>query len=446
MRVKAKDGPKQGLFEKLTSLYIFLLMTVFLFFCGKNGYQGILQSKVNLFYLICGGYVLISVLLFVEEILIGAIKIRSLKWIIAHMSPFQKCVTVYIGLTWISSMLSSYGIVTIIGANRYEGALTITLYGVSAILVSKYGKLQKTQLYLVIAVTTLFSVLCLFQLYGENPFQLYPAGYNYFGAYIDYSGAYLGTIGNVDLVAAFLCMSIPLLLGTILKSDWKLRATAVIPFALAMMVLLKMSVLAGLVGVFGCVTLSIPILLPQSDKGRRIAWLIFTIASSCGLLLIYFMDIGDGMLHEVHQLLRGNIDVTFGSSRIYIWQEVLRRIPEHFWFGTGPDTMLKAGIEGFSRFDTLHGIQIISEIDVAHNEYLNVLYHQGIFAFIAYGSIIFLSFLKWLRFGGQSPRIAVLGMGVFGYVIQAFFGFSMCITAPFFWLLLGLLNGCDANN
>lgn len=446
MRVKAKVSPQQGLFEKLTALYISLVLTFFLFYCGQNGYQGILQSKAHLFFLICGGYVLTSLLLFVEGILVGEIKPHSLKWTIAHMTQFQKCVAVYIVLTWISSILSPYGITSIIGASRYEGALTITFYGLSAILVSKYGKLRKAWLYLVVAVTSLFCALCLFQLYGGNPFELYPAGYNYFGAYVDYAGAYLGTIGNVDLVAAFLCMVIPLLLGVILKSGWKLRGAALIPLILAMLVLLKMSVLAGLVGVFGCLILSLLVLLPQSNKGQRIAWLIFIAVSIGGLLLIYSMDIGDGMLHEVHQLLHGNIDVTFGSGRIYIWQEVLRRIPEHLWFGTGPDTMLKAGIEGFSRFDALHGIQIISEIDVAHNEYLNVLYHQGIFAFLAYGTIIFLSFIKWLRYGSQDPSIAVLGMAVIGYAIQAFFGFSMCITAPFFWLLLGLLDGCDAKN
>ena len=41
--------------------------------------------------------------------------------------------------------------------------------------------------------------------------------------------------------------------------------------------------------------------------------------------------------------------------------------------------MLYGGLEAFTRYDEALGGTIIGRIDVAHNEYLNILYHQGNF-------------------------------------------------------------------
>ena len=160
---------------------------------------------------------------------------------------------------------------------------------------------------------------------------------------------------------------------------------------------------------------------------------------------LYMMDCGTGMLHEAHELLHGNIDPNFGSGRLHIWTEVLRQVPGQLWFGSGPDTMLLTEITSFSRYDSLHDINIVSKIDVAHNEYLNVLFHQGVFALISYLALLGLTIRKWIADGPSNSALGILGAGAAGYCIQAFFGFSMCITAPLFWLLLGLINGAAYN-
>lgn len=436
----------ERIFENITTFYIVLLLTVFLFFCGTQGYQGIFEAKAKIFFLICGGYIIISFLLALEGVIIGEIKPPPLNVLFKETTWFQRAILIYIILTWISALLSPYGPISILGATRHEGALTITIYGLSCVFASKFGRLNQMLYYIFLTSSVIFSVLCIFQLRGGNPFLLYPEGHNYSGAYVDYAGAYLGTIGNVDAVAAYLAMEIPLLWGIILKKAGSSRFLSIPPLILAIYVLLKMSVLAGIVGVIAGILIPIPILLPLQRKYRRIAWGVLAASAIVFAALLYAADVGTGMLHEVHELLHGNIDPDFGSGRIHIWGEVLRQIPEHLWLGTGPDTMFLAGLEGFSRYDSIHGINIASQIDVAHNEYLNILFHQGIFALAAYIAILGISLKKWLSSGYSNPMTAIFGSAALGYCVQAFFGFSICITAPFFWLILGLINGPDGKS
>lgn len=433
------------MFERITIIYIVLLFSVFLFYCGVHGYQEILSAKAQTFYLICGGYVLVCFALALEGIIIGEIRPPSAGAVLHGVSWFQAFVALYLIFTWLSALFSPYRSVTILGASRYEGALTITIYGLSCLLVSRFGRLDRRLFHLLLVSSATFSLLCIPQLHGGNPFHLYPEGYNYAGAYIDYAGAYLGTLGNVDIVAAFLAIEIPILTGAMVKGNGRVRALVIVPLFLAIYVLLKMDVLAGIVGAVCGIIISLPVLLPQSKRERIVAWCTLAIVAVLSVVFLYLTDIGSGMLHEAHELLHGNMDPNFGSGRLHIWAEVLRRVPSQLWFGSGPDTMLLAEIESFSRYDSLHGINIVSKIDVAHNEYLNILFHQGVFALASYLTLLGLTVRNWIAGGSSNRTLGVLGAGAAGYCVQAFFGFSMCITAPFFWLLLGLINGATYN-
>lgn len=424
----------------ITDAYIILMLTAFLFYCGSGGYEDILNAKFRAFCLICGGYVLVSALLSIEGCLIGAIKVRSPKAVLQESSWAQRFSVLYLAFTWVSALLSPHFPATILGASRYEGAFTITLYVLCFLLVSMFGKASPIMLWTAGISIFVFSVICLAQLSGHNPFALYPDGMSYADAYIEYAGAYLGTVGNVDLVAALLCLFIPILLVSMLRFKGTLHRLLLIPLLAALVVLMKMDVLAGLVGVFGGSFLMLPIIVPFQGKHRRL--LGTSVFSSCviGIVALLLVDTGSGFFHELHQLLHGNFDSAFGSGRIHIWSEVLQAVPSNLLFGAGPDTMSYAGLQAFSRYDADLGATIISRIDVAHNEYLNILFHQGILAALSFTGMLCVCAKKWLKYSPEDPIIAVLGGGLWCYCIQAFFGFSMCITAPLFWIALGLLD------
>ena len=145
------------------------------------------------------------------------------------------------------------------------------------------------------------------------------------------------------------------------------------------------------------------------------------------------------MLHEVHNILHGDLDSSFGSGRIHIWKETAAKAVTRPLLGFGPDTMINGGLEPFRRYNAELGITLVARIDTAHNEYLNICYHQGILALGAYIWLLVLLARRWTAAAPADGTTLALGAGIIGYCAQAFFGLSMCITAPFFWTALGLL-------
>ena len=79
-------------------------------------------------------------------------------------------------------------------------------------------------------------------------------------------------------------------------------------------------------------------------------------------------------------------------------------------------------------------------IDAAHNEYLNILANQGVFALLFWLGTLICSAVRFVCRGGQEMHVLICGSAVLGYCVQAFFGISMCISAPFFVLAWALLE------
>lgn len=426
--------------EAITRVYITLLLTVFLFFCSKSGFEGIVGAKHIAFMIVSGGYVAVMLLFRIERILIGNLKARSPKAILRSTSWAQRLMIIYLLITWTSATHSEYWPFTIIGTGRYEGALAITIYVLSFLLVSAYVKLSKSLVWIFGISTTVFCVICILQFLGLNPLWLYPKGIGYADAYVEYSGAFLGTIGNVDLVAAYFSVVIPVLLTLIFALPHKQKYLLLVPLLLSVAVLVKMHVLAGFVGVAaGCAAAAF-ILLARSRSRQKMGLIIMACLLILCLGVVYAVDFDGGMFYEAHEILHGNVDDSFGTGRVHIWKEVLERAKEHPLLGTGPDTMRYGDLEGFQRYDERLEKLLVSKIDVAHNEYLNVYYHQGIFAALAYLAAIVLLVRRWMLASAESKEAMVAGTGMIGYAIQALFGFSMCITAPFFWLCAGIVE------
>lgn len=393
-----------------------------------------------MFCVICGGYLLLMGLFGIECAVTGIVKVPAPLTLLRKSRWSHRFLLAYLLLTWLSALLSPYWPETVLGASRYEGALTITIYGLCFLLISLYARPTPRLLTVFCACVTGFGCLCILQLAGGNPLELYPLGFGYADAYKAYAGAYLGTIGNVGLVAAFLCIAIPILWTGLLRLNGRRRFFLLIPLVISGYVLLRMSVLAGIFGVFAGGAFILPVVLPLPRRQRRLLLVSLLLAAVLFAVLVYGRDFDLEPLHELHQILHGNWDETFGSGRIHIWKSVLQKVPFHLWLGTGPDTMLHADLAPFTRYDAALGGTIVSQIDMAHNEYLNILFHQGILALIAY--LLFLASVirHWIRNSANDPVCAMLGSAVLCYSIQAFFSFSMCITAPFFWLALALLE------
>ncbi len=425
---------KKPLLTQITMAYVYAMLTVFLFFTGKNGYFSIVESKFS-FYLLLTGLYLLSMLIGMvfprkkggSGFPRGENKLRT-----AHLFML-----LYMLVTWVSALFSHYWPYTFIGASRFEGALTLTLYGASFLLISFFGRADRSLLTVFAVSVSAFALICILQIFDLNPFLLYPQGYSFSSPEVD--GLFIGTIGNIDLVSAFVCICIPVLLIVIIRGHDNRRWLLMVPLAALMYVLWRIDVLAGYIGVgLGC-TISLCVTAPLGSKQKKIVAVALIVLFVLLVAAIFLFDwSGNQLLYEMHEVMHGNFDDSFGSQRLFIWRNVWSHVPGRIITGHGPDTMLFDNFEYVAYYDAELG-RYFSYIDTAHNEYLNVIYHQGIIGLIAFLGILACAMIAWLRNQKDDIVSAALGGAVLCYSIQAFFSFSMCLTAPFFWIALAFL-------
>jgi len=188
---------------------------------------------------------------------------------------------------------------------------------------------------------------------------------------------------------------------------------------------------------FGVLTLAVLViwtLIRFLPKKLRLPALLLLLALV--LVLAWALPFGeDGALHELHEVLHGHLEASYGSGRVGVWTYCVRLLQggDRLLTGTGPDTFTR-------RFNTfLHQYyadhpdlpaeeKLIEYFDNPHNEYLAQLINCGIPAMLA-----FLFLVLGGCFGRVPWRDSVLCYGV-----QALLSFSVCIVAPMFWMVLGL--------
>ncbi len=358
---------------------------------------------------------------------------------VKEMNFTEICVLLYMLLTVISAIVSEFFPETVIGAHRREGALSICIYGLVFIIIKRNTFSGKWVVYLIGIVTALYSAVCILQLLKINVLWLFPEGLNYYDAGVKYSGEFLGTLGNAGLTAGFLSLAVPILLVYVLVGNERERFWLFIPMIMGAAVIYASKIAAGAFGVVVGLFAAVPFVFFKDKTGRRICIAIEVILFVFVLTAIFFMDFELNTLKEFHNVLHGNIDDSYGSKRIFIWRNTLPLIPERPLLGGGPDTLAdRIGVI----FETVKedGTVKRASIDAAHNEYLNIAVSQGIPALIVYLAALCCSVLRYIKSRGVDPVATAFAAGVICYSIQAFFGISIFISAPYFWIIWALLE------
>ncbi|MBQ8248993.1 MAG: O-antigen ligase family protein [Clostridia bacterium] len=423
--------------DKITSVYLASMFTVFLLGFGDGGYANIAEAKLTLFFVINILYIL-SIALSCRFL-----KNNGIEFPRKNFAPIKKAAYIFAALyslfTVVSAVISPHFPSTLIGASRYEGALTITTYCVIFILVSEFARPTKKLYFVFCAAVILFDFICILQLFGLNPLYLYPSGMNYYDAGVRYLGAYIGTIGNADFTAAFLCLSLPLFVFMINRQNKPQFIVSVSAFTLSLIVLIKINVSAALLGIFAAVLLMIPLLFKFTKKLCILYFAVVILLALTAFIIIRSVDFKPVLLHELHMILNGTFSDAYGSGRIGIWRNVIGVIADAPVFGKGPDTMIFEDIAPFTQYLPSTGKEVTSNIDSAHNEYLNILYHQGVIGLISYLGLLGSVFAFLIKGMKRNRLSAALGICAAAYCVQAFFGISTVMSASFFWICLGLI-------
>lgn len=412
--------------EWLTDKYILLMCLVFPLWTGFSGYANITFSKY-LFFAAATGLWLAGLLLCA---VLGCTKPGKLRAPAAAALAFMLAAC-------LSALFSPYGKETLLGAARWDGLVTLLLYGGIFLGVSACGKAKRRYVYALAVSAVCCCAVALLQLAGRNPLRLFPDGLTYYDAGVRYSGEFLGTLGNADVLAAFFCLCIPLFAGAaVLSGGW--QALLLLPAALCAYVLFRMDVASGAVAMAACLLVSFPYFVGQRMKKRPAVWAAAGVSAACMLaaaVWLYRYAGSGGTLWELSRVIHGEIEDSFGSSRIRIWRETLRLVKERPLLGGGPDTLGLRSTLDFSRVVPETGRTLTAHVDNAHNEYLGYLVNVGAAGLLPYLVLCVSSLVRWLR--GRAPAF---GAALFCYFVQSFFGLGLCLVVPIVWIFMGLLH------
>ena len=410
----------------LTDKYISLMLLVFPLWTGTEGYAAITRGKFLFFAVLSALYL---ALLLPCALLVGEKPRRA-------RLP-QWFALAFMAAACLSAALSPYGRAVILGASRYDGLLTLLLYGGIFLGVSAFGEWKKYYVYLLALSASLCSLLAIPQLLGANPLGLYPAGLNYFDANVRYTGEFLGTIGNTNLLAAFYCLCIPLFIWHALTHRALCDRLVLAAAALCLGVLIASRVASGAVALAAAAVVLIPYYVNFTSHSRKKALIAAgCLAALClaALAAVYFYGGGSGTLHELSQLLHGHVEDSYGSSRVAIWRECLRLAGERPLVGGGPDTLALRTDMTFSRFVEETGSTISTHVDNAHCEPLGYLVNLGALGLIPYLALCAGSLRRFFR--GCAPAA---GGALCCYYVQSLFGLGLCIVVPLVWIYMGLV-------
>lgn len=134
-------------------------------------------------------------------------------------------------------------------------------------------------------------------------------------------------------------------------------------------------------------------------------------------------------MNQTTSIATGHVDDSYGTDRIYIWRKTLKIVPQELLNGVGIDNFSYA----FDGKPLKHRVRA-TLYDKAHNEYLQILVTEGLFALVSY--LVFYYLI--IRNGIKRKNIYML-LPIIGYLIQAFFNISVIEVAPLFYISCGLL-------
>ena len=139
---------KTNNYSKITSAFLFVLLTFFLFCFGSGGYETISTVKRYAFYAICGGYCAMIIGLIGYRLAAKKTAVKGMRALLADASLAQVFAVLYLLFTLIATLVSPFRSYAWLGASRGEGFLTIALYCLTFLFVSQFATVQKWMVWL----------------------------------------------------------------------------------------------------------------------------------------------------------------------------------------------------------------------------------------------------------------------------------------------------------
>jgi putative inorganic carbon (HCO3(-)) transporter len=329
---------------------------------------------------------------------------------------------------------------------RYEGFYSI-LYYLSLTLLStqvsdKYKKVLVNSLLICGSFSAIYGIFQSYDLFNVNPFQTIVYNETLQATALENIRWVRGFTTNPNFFGSYIVLMLSYSIGLFLdsKSVYKkiFYAFFVLLYGFDLLICNTSSAVVGMIFVIAfCLVYVIKNKIMKKSIILTLIVLVvigFAVAKGRTEVVQDMSKIGS----EAVEILKGNVDSSFGTSRIYIWQNAIKVVPKFLWHGAGIDCFPKA-FDG----DALYAGMLCNGLvmfDKAHNEYLQILVTQGIFALISYLLLYGYSLYKGFKRSFKYKEVYLV-LPIIGYLVQAFFNISVIEVAPIFFMALGLCCG-----
>ena len=371
------------------------------------------------------GYIIALILNILVIITISIIKkIKNKKLLLNKTDIFLLLIILFSGVSVIFAINKD---VAIFGfKNRYEGLLQI-LYYFSIYFISTYieEKHKKKIIYLLLIIGTINTLYAMFQVQEMK------------GIIIRYNWSKpsaTGFVNNSNFFGTLMVLCLSFSLGLFIDEE---KNTLKIIYSLLIFIFMVGLIISNTMSSFLGMLIELIFIVIYLIKYKKIKKIIIIILIfSTSLILITAAGktkiLKDAIKtkNEAIEITKGNINDKYGTNRIYIWKNTLKKVPDNLLTGVGIDNFYYAfGEKPLSDEKWIY--------DKAHNEYLQILITQGIFSLIAYLSLYGTIIIKKIK---SKEKNIYLILPIIGYLTQAFFNISVIEVAPFFYISLGILN------
>ena len=325
---------------------------------------------------------------------------------------------------------------------RYEGFFSI-LYYLSILLLSSFvsDKYKKVLVKCILACGVFHAVYAICQVYELFNVRIYEHTYRHFDETLNrvVSNTRIWALGcttNPNVFGAYMLICISYSMGLFLDNKKIIKkiiyGLLIALFMFGIMISNCMSAVVGLT----CVGIYILIYSIKNKLWKELLVIIAIILSIAFLVIKLdktklVRDI-KRTTDQTVEIAKGNADDSYGTNRIFIWKETLKAIPKYWLHGAGIDNFYYA-------FDGGPIVYRNMAFDKAHNEYLQVLITQGVFALISYLLLFGFITFKGIK-NSFKYKEAYLILPVIGFLVHAFFAFNVIELAPIFYMTLGLCS------
>lgn len=273
----------------------------------------------------------------------------------------------------------------------------------------------------------------------------------------------ISTLGHADFLGHFLVMMLPISLSFFYETKNILLKTGLgILFLISFLVLLGSYTRGSWVAFIGSLFLFYVFILIKERKIFDKVNKIFSVVLILGMILvigIFYVteqelyikrqNVGVFSLRERFESIGAGLGVTQSNPRVLTWRDSMNLLKEKILtspriiYGLGPETF-SFNFTPYKSLDLARYDRGKGYPDREHNEFLDILFPQGIlglfsFVFIILGVFIYsMKNYKYLRVENRVLFIGTL-MGWIAFLIQGLVLFGLSATYLYFWVLTAFI-------